>query len=251
MDIFDGGSSTLKESYIKDEAINILVLGTRLGTWLARLHNLTAKPETLKLVKEKFDNEIAKSIYRYTYNNVGSVLEKFGFDRSFGERINKKFGSKLETDEVCLCHGDFWPGNILLEDHEPVAKVEEVEETLQAPSLTIVDWEIVRLGNGATDVGQFAAESWLLDRFHGGKGLLEAFLNAYIEERPLSNAEKIRIGAHFGTHITFYPSFVKWSDEEGTRQVIQIGKEVLEAVDQEDMEKLNAGPLHVLFDSSI
>lgn len=46
----------------------------------------------------------------------------------------------------------------------------------------VVDWELVRRGCGATDVGQFAAESWLLDRFRGGRGLLKAFLEGYQEE---------------------------------------------------------------------
>ena len=45
--------------------------------------------------------------------------------------------------------------------------------------MAVVDWEMVRRGCGATDVGQFAAESWLLERFHGGRGLLGAFLGGY------------------------------------------------------------------------
>lgn len=42
--------------------------------------------------------------------------------------------------------------------------------------MAVVDWEMVRRGCGATDAGQFAAEAWLLERFHGEKGLLGAFL---------------------------------------------------------------------------
>lgn len=34
---------------------------------------------------------------------------------------------------------------------------------------------MVRRGCGATDVGQFAAEAWLLERFCGERGLLGAF----------------------------------------------------------------------------
>jgi thiamine kinase-like enzyme len=249
LDMFDGGSRTLKESYIEDDTINVSQLGQKIGTWLARLHKSTSEPETLQLVREKLGNSPGKSIYRYTYNGLASVLENFGYDRGLGERINEQFGSKLETDEVCLCHGDCWPGNFLVEDQDqnPAETVEGVEEKPQAPTLTLVDWELVRVGNGATDVGQFTAESWLLDRFHGGKGLLEAFLSAYLAERPLSDADKIRVAAHSGVHITFYPPMVNWTDEEGTKELVRIGKGILEAVDANDVDKLKTGPLKPLF----
>jgi thiamine kinase-like enzyme len=247
LDMLDGGSNTLKESYIRGEPVNFRTVGVRVGTWLARLHNSTSETDALKLAKEKFDDSVGKTAYRYTYNGLANVLVKFGFDPELGQRINEKFGSKLATDEVCLCHGDCWPGNFLLEDQDPSIKIEDVSEQLREPVLTVADWEMVRIGNGATDVGQFAAEAWLLDRFHGKKGLLEAFLKAYLEQRPLSDSDRERVAAHFGAHIIFCPAYVEWADEKGTREVIQIGKELLEAIEQEDGDKLKEGPLATLF----
>jgi thiamine kinase-like enzyme len=239
----DAGSQDLRDSYKRSDIINIPLLGQRIGVWLARLHKRTSELEMLKFVTEKFDSKIAKSIFQYTYVGLASVLQQHGHDRTLGERINAKFGSETDSDKICLCHGDFWPPNIQLENQGPAVKVEEEEDTkLWAPVLTIIDWESVRVGNGATDVGRFAADSWLLDRFHGGKGMFEAFLTAYLAERPLNQPDKIRLAVHFAVHIIFY-SRMRWSDEEGTKQLVQVGKEMLEAVEAEDSERLMTGPL--------
>lgn len=243
----DAGSKDLKESYNKDENIDIPLLGQRIGVWLARLHKETSEPETLESVKRNFDSKVARSVFQYTYNGLASVLKQHGYDPALGERINAKFGSETVSDRMCLCHGDFWLSNIQLENQDPAIKVGEAEDTkLRAPVLTIIDWENVRVGNGATDVGRFAADSWLLDRFHGDKGMFEAFLKAYLAECPLNQRDKIRLVVHFAVHIVFY-SRMRWTDQEGTRQLVQIGKAMLEAVETEDLESLITGPLGQLF----
>lgn len=243
----DAGSQDLSESYKRDDIIDVPLLGQRIGVWLARLHKQTSQPEPLKLVKEKFESKVAMSVFQYTYNGLASVLEQHGHDPALGERINAKFGSETATESMCLCHGDFWLPNIQLENQDPAVKVDEEEDTkLRAPVLTIIDWESVRVGNGATDVGRFAADSWLLDRFHGGKGMFEAFLTAYLAERPLNQRDKIRLTVHFAVHIVFY-SRMRWTDEEGTKQLVRVGKEMLEAVEAEDSKGLIAGPLGQLF----
>jgi 5-methylthioribose kinase len=247
MDMHDGGMATLKDGYINDSELDIPTLGSRIGTWLARLHATTSKSAAREIVKERFNNGTAKQLARVSYNSLGNMLELCGHDRKLGERINEKFGSKLETDRVCLCHGDFWPGNFMLEDSESDIKVEEAE---RAPLLTIIDWELVRLGNGATDIGQFAAMAWLLDRFHGGKSLMGSFLAAYLRERQLDEKDKIRVVVHFGVCLVFYTEASKLVDAEGTKEAVRVGKEMLEAVDVARPDKLRAGPLEALFNEA-
>ena len=123
-----------------------------------------------------------------------------------------------------MCHGDFWPGNVLVGGGQ---------------KLTVVDWEIVRRGCGATDLGQFAAEAWLLDRFGGGRGLLPAFLSAYREtvkhNEGFSSDEAVkpmteffrRVAIQLGTHLAFWPTRVAWGTEAETRDVVHQGFEVL------------------------
>ncbi|KAL9629807.1 MAG: hypothetical protein Q9164_006716, partial [Protoblastenia rupestris] len=136
----DGGSRTLKAAYT-DPALDIPNLGRQIGRWLAALH---ANTKTADIG----DNEAGKAIYRHIYSSMASTLSEHGFDASLGTKIDQEFGSLLATDDECICHGDFWPGNFLVNNKN---------------ELTIVDWEMSRRGCGATDVGQFAAEAYLLD----------------------------------------------------------------------------------------
>jgi Ser/Thr protein kinase RdoA (MazF antagonist) len=118
-------------------------------------------------------------------------MSLFSLDPSIGEQIDEKYGSLLTTDAACICHGDFWPGNILVERTTCYGTIFK---------LSVVDWEFVRVGCGATDVGQFAGEAWLLDRFRGGRGLLKRFLEGYREVAgPVDDVFLERVGAHFGS----------------------------------------------------
>jgi hypothetical protein len=191
----DAGDLTFKVAY-QDSKVDVCGVGKAIGRWFARLHASTTKEE----VKRGFDNQTAKSMYRFMYNNLSSSLEKHGFDPALGERINAKYGALLQTDDVCVCHGDIWPAQILLlSENDHATGCEKL-------NIIIIDWEMTRRGNGATDVAQFAAESWLLDRKHGGRGLLDAFLGAYIIERPLTKADRERVVVHFGAHLGFWPT---------------------------------------------
>jgi thiamine kinase-like enzyme len=118
--------------------------------------------------------------------------------------------------------------------------------------LTIVDWEMSRRGTSATDVGQFAAEAFLLDRFRGNRGLRRDFLRSYIQERDgkgIKTAKTIetewiqRVAIHWAVHIAFWPTRVEWTDQEGTRELVDIGIGVMKSALNEDWEALKTSPL--------
>jgi tRNA A-37 threonylcarbamoyl transferase component Bud32 len=190
----DMGRDSLHNVY-EDPRLDIKMIGEAVGRWLARLHNSTTGEE----IKRKFEHPTARSMYRWNFNNLSSVLKRYGYNPAPGERLNARYGALLETDELCVCHGDLWPGNILVSGLADQTQAEN-------PRLTVIDWEVARLGNGVTDVAHFAGEAWLLDHLRGGRGLMKAFLNAYLTERPLSDQEKQRVAAQFGTHITHWPT---------------------------------------------
>jgi hypothetical protein len=54
------------------------------------------------------------AIYRHSYNNFLSALAEFGRDTKLRNFINEEYGSKLATNNECVCHSDFWPGNVLV-----------------------------------------------------------------------------------------------------------------------------------------
>ncbi|KAF2422077.1 hypothetical protein EJ08DRAFT_487149 [Tothia fuscella] len=240
LQLSDGGPRTLKEAYT-DESVDIKSIGVGLGKWIAQLHFST----TDETVRHKFDNKTAKYIYRHSYNNLTTSLKEYGYDTNLGSRINERFGSLLASDDVSVCHGDFWPGNILLSDTTITSSDPEPVPLV----LSVVDWELTRNGSGVTDVGQFAAEAFLLDHCRGGRGLLHAFLNEYLGQRKgeLSREDARRIAVHFGTHIAYWPSRVEWGDKEQTKQIVGRGVEVLEHAEKGNWEWLRGSVLGVLF----
>ncbi|KAF2114731.1 kinase-like domain-containing protein [Lophiotrema nucula] len=244
--IEDGGEWNLKTAY-PDPKLDVEQIGRDLARWLAGLHT-TSTTTSLSLTDEqdlKANNPVGVGIYRHSYRNLHTALSKYGHDPKFAERIDEEFGSKLATDNECVCHGDFWPGNVLV-------KFEDSEEA--KVNLTVVDLEMVRRGTSATDVAQFVAEAFLLDRFRGGRGLHPVFLNTYARARETAEAEGgIRIGRewikrvaiHWGVHIAFWPTGVQWTDREGTQNLVDIGIAVLQAAIAEDWRKLRETHLFV------
>ena len=200
----DGGDRTLKEAYA-DPGLDIPAFGIALGQWLARLHQRT-KSAAID------NNQAAKSMYRFAYSRLGGALQKYDQDPSLAEQIDARYGSLLQTDDECVCHGDFWPGNVLINEQG---------------RLSIVDWEMVRRGCGATDVGQFAAEAHLLDRFRGGRGLRAAFLKGYRGVGKLDRKFVERVAAHMGVHLAFWPTRVSWGTEQETKEVVEVGCELM------------------------
>jgi hypothetical protein len=244
--IEDGGDRHLKGAY-GDLRVDVEMVGRELGRWIAALHlgsvstslSLASTDDGSKDPDLEANNPIGVGVYRHSYRNLHLALEEYGYDAKFGQQIDEEFGSRLTTDNECVCHGDFWPGNVLVKFSGDEQK--DVQ-------LTVVDWEMTRRGISATDVGQFAAEAFLLDRFRGDRGLLPVFLDAYVEVRKQGD-EKIgkewvrRMAVHWGVHVAFWPTRVEWANREGTQKLVDIGVSVLKAAVDGDWEKLRASEL--------
>lgn len=232
--VHDGGSDTLKTAYSTLDASTIQRLGAEVATWLSQLHICTAKPTNSIPSSSRpsdwrriWENDtLSKSIYRFSYNALAPTLEQYGYGeegRRLGERINELYGAALQTDDDAICHGDFWPGNILL-DHRPQTLLPGGET--KRPLLTVIDFEMSRRGNPATDVAQFAAEAWLLDTFRGSKGLLLAFLERY---GKLNRIDVARVAVHMGTHLICWPARLggEWGGEGALKECVRSGRELL------------------------
>ena len=223
----DGGPRTLKEAYA-DSGLDISGSGEALGQWLAALHQRSKSTDI-------GDNQTAKSIYRFAYTNLAGALQKYDQDPSLAEQIDAQYGSLLRTDDDCICHGDFWPGNVLVKDQG---------------RLKIVDWEMVRRGCGATDVGQFAAEAHLLDRFRGGRGLRAAFLKGYRASGELDDRFLKRVAIHMGVHLAFWPTRVSWGTDKETKDIMEVGCKLMRQAIGEDESWLVGSLLSELQDSA-
>ncbi|KAF2136135.1 uncharacterized protein K452DRAFT_353802 [Aplosporella prunicola CBS 121167] len=269
-----GGPNTLKAAYVSPR-LNIPAIGAALGTWLAALHARTA-PTPLG------NNATGTSIYRYAYTGLHRALAAHGCDAALGHAVNAEFGGLLKADDEGVCHGDFWPGNVLVDDGRDGSNVDAglgeksgEGDGEQDVALTVIDWEISRRGLGATDVAQFAAEAYLLDRFRGGRGLLPAFLTAYVEaagregdsntnspdsnsnSSPLSGSHSYgfitdteafvrRAVVHFGVHVAFWPTCVEWGDTGATEELVRLGCEIMEMGRRGDWEGVRGSPVGAL-----
>jgi aminoglycoside phosphotransferase (APT) family kinase protein len=249
--IEDGGDRNLKEAY-DDPALDIEEIGRRLAMWLANLHwinnaSRSMGEPTQETLIGRNNNTIAVQIYRHSYNNLHTALTRYGHDTKLADDINLNFGSLLETDEECVCHGDFWPGNVLV---QPKEMGTVLDPTGNLPDLTIVDWEMSRRGTSATDVGQFAAEAFLLDMFRGNRGLRTKFLDSYAFARKSDkNVQTVgkewikRMAVHWAVHVAFWPTRVQWTDDQGTKNLVDLGVRVLTSALASDWDGLKASPL--------
>ncbi|KAJ4342581.1 hypothetical protein N0V95_006892 [Ascochyta clinopodiicola] len=215
LNLEDGGSRNLKDAYLELSAEDVQKIGTELGKWLADLHGKTPTNYVTSATPDCENNKTALRVCRHSYQYLPEVLSHYGHDAELGHKINNYFGRLIERDAECVCHGDFWPGNVLLRSDVPGT----------GPYvLTVIDWEMVRIGNSATDVGQFAAEAFLLDLYHGNKGLQAAFIRAYFQSSTVSYGDReimfrwmTRVAIHFAVHIGFWPTrSVHWIDDEDT-----------------------------------
>ena len=228
----DAGKSTLKAAYSEPDT-NVSDIGHQLGHWLATLH-----ASTQETYIGEGGNPTARSIYRWAYLHLGQAALQYGLDPEYCDYIDKMYGASLSKDDACVCHGDFWPGNVMLNDGNVV---------------TVIDWEMCRRGRGELDVGQFAAEAYLLDRFRGGKGLLDAFLLAYRRTWAKTHGDIAvdrqwvkRMAVHMGVHLAFWPASVKWAERDETKAVIELGHELMRRGDAEDLDWLRENLLGTL-----
>ncbi|KIM33508.1 hypothetical protein M408DRAFT_61492 [Serendipita vermifera MAFF 305830] len=149
--------------------------------------------------------------------------------------------TKLETDvlerEDTLTMGDFWTGNIL---------VKLSPDGTQLERLFVIDWELAKLGMAAADVGQFAAEAWLLQRYperqEPGKALVSSFLQSYdtsLREGDEGSAvaaklfDPTAIAACTGAHVAVFGILGVW-----------------EGIPQERKEETGQVALHICADST-
>ncbi|KAL8732782.1 MAG: hypothetical protein Q9166_002564 [cf. Caloplaca sp. 2 TL-2023] len=230
----DAGNTTLKAAY-SSPSLDVAESGRLLGECLATLHASTQETDI-----GEGGNRTARSIYRWSYSHLTTVAAQYGLDINFCEYIDNVYGQSLATDDQCVCHGDFWPGNVMLNG-----------ENL----LTVVDWEMCRRGRGELDVAQFAAEAYLLDRFRGGKGLMNAFLQAYRRtlatiwgDITVDRRWARRLAVHMGVHLAFWPASVKWAEQDETKAVIELGHELMRRGDAEDLDWLRDNLLGALFE---
>jgi hypothetical protein len=200
----DCGASTkdLHTAFPSLTSVQRVDYGRRLGLWLAALHKCTGIDKAAfsanVAAKERkgMDQRISLLSAGLPIASSGAgIPDQIASERQeFLELVEPFVVAVTEADTGSVVHGDFWPGNILVSP-SPAQTTKDF--------LAVIDWESVRLGTGASDVGIFAAEAWLLCHFHSTSarativeledfGMLNTFLASYLEAMGRVDEEFVR-----------------------------------------------------------
>ncbi|KAJ7490834.1 kinase-like domain-containing protein [Mycena latifolia] len=202
-------------------------IGLALGEFLGRLHAWgavdPAVPETFA------GNEQAKRITAWiTYERLVPTLTTDHLPEValFRAPVPEKDLATLRTlveermaaiyaARATLIMGDFWTGNIVV-----------------APDtgrVSVIDWELVKPGVPALDLGQFCAEMHTLALFRpqtaeATTALIDAFLAAYRVHYGALAPDTARVAAqHMGAHLVVITPRVEWGPPEECVKAVELG----------------------------
>ncbi|KAF9128071.1 hypothetical protein BG015_004402 [Linnemannia schmuckeri] len=216
-------------------------IGSSLGEFIARLH-LYGFRHRSELYPIKMANTEALSLSRLIlYDQFPKAASKYmedqpQFDRDVIDLASKWGGDRLMNEPETLAHGDFWPGNFLVDS----AAAEGNEITIKC--MYIVDWEMSRYAPAAMDLGQFIAEAFSLNKYrHPCEELMTSFLEAYckIYGDRLTTMDLKTAVIHCGGHLMSWTPYTGWfKEDEGhdakTKEVTLIGAEFIKRAWNED-----------------
>ncbi|KAG0016236.1 hypothetical protein BGZ81_011324 [Podila clonocystis] len=216
-------------------------IGSSLGEFIAHLH-LYGFRHRSELYPNKMANTEALSLSRLIlYDQFPKAASKYmkdqpQFDRDVIDLASKWGGDRLMNEPETLAHGDFWPGNFLVDS----ATGEGNEITLKR--MYIVDWEMSRYGPAAMDLGQFLAEAFSLNKYrHPCEELMTSFLEAYckIYGDRLTTTDLKTAVIHCGGHLMSWTPYTGWfKQDEGheakAKEITLIGAEFIKRAWIED-----------------
>ncbi|KAJ7744066.1 kinase-like domain-containing protein [Mycena maculata] len=208
-------------------------IGLALGQFLGRLHAWgAADPAILDVFA---GNEQAKRITSWityerliptlTTDNVPAVAllpapipetDLAAIRALVAERIPEIYAAR-----AALTMGDFWTGNV-------VVRLDGADGAV-TPRVHVIDWELVKPGIPALDVGQFCAEMHTLTLFRpqtaaSAGALIDAFLTAYRAHCGSLAPHTANVATkHMGAHLVVITPSVGWGTPEENVKAIELG----------------------------
>ncbi|KAF9570079.1 Carboxy-terminal domain (CTD) phosphatase [Mortierella alpina] len=216
-------------------------IGGSLGEFIARLH-LYGFRHRSELYPTKMANTEALGLSRLIlYDQFsGAAKNKYMEDQPQSDRdvidlAGKWGGDRLMNEPETLAHGDFWPGNFLV---DTVAGCDEIA----IKHIFIVDWEMSRYGPAAMDLGQFMAEAFSLNKYrHPCEEMMTSFLEAYcrISGDRLTTLDLKTAVIHCGGHLMAWTPYTGWFNDDveheaKAKEITLIGAEFIKHAWAED-----------------
>ncbi|KAJ7304775.1 kinase-like domain-containing protein [Mycena albidolilacea] len=191
-------------------------IGLALGQFLGRLHSWGASDASLL---DEFDqNAQAKKITSWiTYERLISTLTTENLpavaclpapvsDNTLDalRALVAERTAEIYKSRETLTMGDFWTGNVMV-GMLPAPNTSGAASALDR--VYVIDWELVKPGVAALDIGQFCAEMQTLPLFRpdtapSASALIEAFLTAYRTHRGVMHPRTPTVAArHMGARL--------------------------------------------------
>ncbi|KAK6523661.1 hypothetical protein TWF281_001637 [Arthrobotrys megalospora] len=226
MFIEDAGpqSKNLKDLLLSENIPHAKVfskIGEELGKYLSQLHSWGRDTTVLG----KYENKDSRVIASWrTYGRLEDSLVKTYPELSNDLRqkiatyCEKEKTKALNSNEIVIM-GDFWTGNVLV----------NLTDAGELESLYIVDWEMIRPADAATEISQMLAEVWEAGEFSqnpeskpAAKSLSEGLCLAYksqVGDVPAGMLKEVMLAA--GAHIVVWGEigFSAYGDEEKFKAV--------------------------------
>ncbi|KAJ6548137.1 kinase-like domain-containing protein [Mycena vulgaris] len=126
---------------------------------------------------------------------------------------------QIYTSRAALTMGDFWTGNVVVNLRSD-ASLERVH---------VIDWELVKPGVAALDIGQFCAEMHTCTLFKPqtaapAAALIDAFLTEYRTHCGPMAPHMANVAAkHMGAHLVTITPHVGWGTPEENVKAIELG----------------------------
>uniref|UniRef100_A0A093VRL3 Choline kinase alpha n=1 Tax=Talaromyces marneffei PM1 TaxID=1077442 RepID=A0A093VRL3_TALMA len=176
-------------------------IGHALGSWLGSFHAWISHNEQIDLRQKLGENKSMQQLkYVVNYDQLVNMIDKYPQilegSRSVFEKVRAYASEELSTHSSKNAsidnawgpiHGDFWTGNILVNNEQR--------------NLFIIDWEMTQLGMRALDLGQVLAELYEIKQFknnNAGIWIMESLIEGY----PLLGEEQaFRMAVHMGVHL--------------------------------------------------
>ncbi|KAJ5624873.1 hypothetical protein N7510_001182 [Penicillium lagena] len=223
-------------------------LGKALAQYITAFHN--GVPQGLKerkfLATLQLNQDMQNLKHMINYDWLLQRIEDFPHilngARDIFVQVKEMAQKELENSSPRLVpiHGDFWTGNVLLED----VPLDGEKET----AIFVVDWEMAQLGVPALDHGEMIGEMyalWLYKQIDAGLWMMQGYAEG-LGEQTESRAWRtiLQVGCHLLSFGTISPG---WGTSEQIEKVATLGKEIIVNSWRKDYEWIHNSELACLF----
>ncbi|KAF8474575.1 kinase-like domain-containing protein [Kalaharituber pfeilii] len=224
-----------------------VVIGRAIAEFASKLHSW-GKTQS-ELVKTIRNHKQATTISLFAFYDrlvetigmvSGGALEKH---RATFEQVQQLMSTEMREAVDCgLIHGDYWTGNIII-------TINPTDPHIGFQSLYVIDWEVAKVAPTFFDIGQMAAEIFLVSFFGKSPAALEmlnAFLSSY--DGFKSSDARCKAAIHFGVHLVVWPiRMPQWGAIEQREECAKFGADFVERGLARDEEWLQESVLGALW----